>query len=66
MLLQSLRVVCFATGGPGSICKYFEAFVWLTGVSRKVDCVFQTDLHCADVIPSSSSHVPLPKFLRSV
>jgi len=48
MLLQSLRALCFAPGGPGSIWKYLEALVRSAGVSGRFVCGFQTDLHFAD------------------
>ena len=49
MLLQSLRALCKAPGGPGSIWKYLEALVRATGVSGRFACCFRTDLHFADV-----------------
>jgi len=48
MLLQSLRALCKAPGGPGSIWKYLEALVMATGVSGRFACGFRTDLHFAD------------------
>jgi len=48
MLLQSLRALCLAAGGPGSIWKYLEALVRTTRVSGRFACGFQTDLHFAD------------------
>jgi hypothetical protein len=50
MLLQSLRALCFAPGGPGSIWNYFGAPVRSTGVTGRVACGFRTDLHFADEI----------------
>jgi len=50
MLLQSLRALCKAPGGPGSIWKYFEALVRATGVPGRFACGFHTELHIADVI----------------
>jgi len=50
MLLQSLRAHCLAPGGSGSIWKYLEALVWSPGVSGRIACGFQTDLHFADVL----------------
>jgi len=50
MLLQSLRALCKAPGGPGSIWKYFEELVRVTRVSRRFACGFQTNLHFADVL----------------
>jgi len=49
MLLQSLRALCLAPGGSGSIWKYLEALVRLSGVSGRIACGFRTDLHFADV-----------------
>jgi len=54
MLLQSLRALCKAPGGPGSIWKYLEALVRATGVSGRFACCFRTDLHFADVGPWGS------------
>ena len=48
MLLQSLRALGFAPGGPGSIWKYLGAPVRSTGVSGRFACGFRTDLHFAD------------------
>jgi hypothetical protein len=49
MLLQSLRALCFAPGGPGSIWNYLGAPVRSTGVSGRFGCSFRTDVHFADV-----------------
>jgi len=49
MLLQSLRALCFAPGGPGSIWNCLGAPVTSTGVSGRFACGFRTDLHFADV-----------------
>jgi hypothetical protein len=49
MLLQSLRALCFAPGGPGSIWNYLGAPVRSAGVSGRFACGFRTDLHFADV-----------------
>jgi len=49
MLLQSLRALCFAPGGPGSMWNYLGAPVGSTGVSGRFPCGFRTDLHFADV-----------------
>ena len=49
MLLQSLRALCFAPGGPGSIWNYLGALVRFTRVSGRFACGFRTDLHFADV-----------------
>jgi len=48
MLLQSLRALCEAPGGPGSIWKYLEALVRATGESGRFACGLRTDLHFAD------------------
>ena len=48
MLLQSLRALCKAPGGPGSIWKCLEALVRATGVSGRLAYGFRTDLHFAD------------------
>jgi len=50
ILLQSLRALCLAPGGSGSIWKYLEALVRSPGVSRRIECGFQTELHYTDVI----------------
>jgi len=49
MLLQSLRALCKAPGGPGSIWKYLQALVKATGVSGRCVCGFRTNLRFADV-----------------
>jgi hypothetical protein len=43
MLLQSLRALCLATGGPGSIWKDSEAQLRTTGVSGGFAHDFETD-----------------------
>jgi len=48
MLLQSLRALCLAPGGPGHIWRYLQALVRSTGVSGRLVCGFRTDLRCAD------------------
>jgi len=55
MLLQSLRALCFAPGGPGSIWNYLRAPVRSTGVSGRFACGFRTDLHFADVKSRSAA-----------
>ena len=50
MLLQSLRALCLAPGGSGSIWKYLEALVRLPGVCGRVVCSFGTEVHFADVV----------------
>jgi hypothetical protein len=49
MLLQSLRALCKASGGVGSIWKFLEALVRATGVSWRFGYGFQTEFHLADV-----------------
>jgi len=49
MLLQSLRALCLAPGGSGSVWKYLEALVRSPGVSGRIACRFRTELHFADV-----------------
>ena len=44
MLLQSLRALCKAPGGPGSIWKYLKALVRATAVSGRLGCAIRTDL----------------------
>jgi hypothetical protein len=48
MLLQHLRALCLASGGPGSIWNYLGAPVRLTGVSGRFACGFRTVLHFAN------------------
>jgi len=55
MLLPSLRALCLAPGGAGSVWKYIEALVMWPGVSGRIVCGFQTELHLADVIRSKSN-----------
>jgi len=50
ILLLSLRELCLAPAGPGSIWKYIEALVRSTGVSGTFACSFRTSLNFADVI----------------
>jgi len=49
MLLQSLRALCLAPGGSGSVWKHVEAMVRSPGVSGRIACGFGTKLHFADV-----------------
>jgi len=49
MLLQSLRALYFAPGGPGSSWMYVKALVRPNGVSGRFACRFLTNLHFADV-----------------
>jgi len=48
MLFQSLRVLCLAPGGSGSVSKYLEALVRSLGVSGRIACSFQSKIHFAD------------------
>jgi hypothetical protein len=50
MLFQSLRALCIAPGGPGSIWNHLGARVRSTGVSGRFACDFRADLHFADEI----------------
>jgi hypothetical protein len=45
MLLQHLRALCLASGGPGSVWNYLGALVRLTGVSGRFACGLRTVLH---------------------
>jgi len=49
MLLQSLRALCLAPGGPGSMWNYLGAPVRSTRVAGRFACGFRTDLHYANV-----------------
>ena len=49
MLLQSLKALCKAPGGAGSIWEYLEAVVRAPRVSWRVAYGFRTELHFADV-----------------
>ena len=49
MLLQSLRALCLAPGGSGSVWKYLEALARSPRVSGRIVCAFWTELHFADV-----------------
>ena len=51
MLLHSLKALCKAPGGAGSIWEYLEAVVSATRVSGRVAYGFRTELHFADVVP---------------
>jgi len=52
MLLQSLRALCEAPWGPGSIWKYLQALMRAAGVSGRFTCGFQPDLPFADDNPA--------------
>jgi len=56
MLLQSLRALCLAPGGSGSVWKYLEALVRSPGVSWRIVCGFRTELHFADVSPQAEEY----------
>jgi len=60
LLLQSLRALCKAPGGPGRIWKYLEARVKATRVSGRFACGFRTDFHFADV-----PNEPIPTYGHS-
>jgi hypothetical protein len=49
MLLHSLRALCKAPGGAGSIWKYLEALARATRVAGRFAYGFRTELHFADV-----------------
>ena len=49
MLLQSLKALCKAPGGAGSIWEYLEVVVRASRVSGRVAYGFRTELHFADV-----------------
>jgi hypothetical protein len=49
MLLHSLRALCKAPGGAGSIWKYLEVLPGATGVSGRFGYGFRTELHFANV-----------------
>jgi hypothetical protein len=58
MLWKSLRALCLAPGGRGSIWNSLGAPVRYTGVSRRFACSFRTDLNFADVaLDSRCSHL---------
>jgi hypothetical protein len=53
MLLQSLRALCKAAGGAGSIWKYLKVLVRATEVSGRLAYSFWTELHFADIMITS-------------
>jgi len=66
MLLQSLRALCKAPGGTGSIEKYLEALARATGVYGRFLYGFSTELHFADVSHRiASDNLPSPSRLHS-
>jgi len=50
MLLQSMRTLCSAPGGPGNIWKYLDGRVGSTGDSGGFVCGLLIDLHPADTV----------------
>jgi len=54
MLLQSLRALCLAPGGSGSVRKYLKALVRSPGVSGRMACGFRIELHFADELHAKS------------
>jgi len=65
ILLQSLRVLCLAPGGSGSIWKYLEALVRLHRVSGRIAWGFQAELHCADGASLNSLDLRLTLHLQT-
>jgi len=55
MHLQSLRGLCLAPAGPGSIWNYLGAPVRSTPVCGRSECGFQTDLHFANAGTQTTS-----------
>jgi len=64
MLLQSLKALCKAPGGAGSIWEYLEEVVGATRVSGRVAYGFRTELHFADVLTWVRFHGKLPTRLN--
>ena len=63
ILLQSLRALCLAPGGPGSIYKYLVVRVMSNRVSGRILFLFETNLHFADIellATTGSSHTTMP------
>jgi hypothetical protein len=50
MLLQSLRTLCNAQEGAGSIWKYLEALGRTSRVAGRFSYIFRTKFHFADVV----------------
>jgi hypothetical protein len=62
MLFPSLRALCIAPGGPGSIWNRLGAPARSTRVSGRFTCGFRTDLHFAEFEVSPVCYVPFPKW----
>jgi len=63
MLFQSLRALCKAPEGAGSIWKYLEALVRATGVCGRVAYGVWTELHFADAILFKQQGTTLQSFM---
>jgi hypothetical protein len=63
MLLQSLRALCKAPGGAGSIWEYLEAVVKAARVSGRFAYGIRTELHFADAVQTSENNVAMMSFL---
>jgi len=63
IFLQSLRALCKAPLGAGSIWKYLEALARATGVLGRFAYGFRTKLHFADVVAPFHVLQPLAVFL---
>jgi hypothetical protein len=50
MLFQSLRALCLAAGGPGSVWNHLGVPMKSTGVSGRFVCDSWTDVHVADAV----------------
>jgi len=61
MLLQSLKALCKAPGGAGSIWEYLEPVVRATRVSGRVAYGFRTELHFADAVQSCFRFSDVPQ-----
>jgi hypothetical protein len=60
MLLHSLRALCKAPGGVGSMRKYLEALARATGVSGRFAYSFRTELHFADADLLQKERILIP------
>jgi hypothetical protein len=65
MLLQSLRVLCKAPGGAGSIWKYLKVLMRATRVSRRFGFGFRTELHFTDIVLIFNVLTPMIKTFKS-